>query len=80
MRVWLPFALFLLSGCIARAAVDVVTLPVKVVGKGIDSVTTSQAESDRNRGRAERKAEKRAAKARHHAEKYSGALVQHEGN
>ena len=51
----------LLSGCIARTAVDVVTLPVRVVGKGIDAVYTSQAERDRARGKRERKAEAKAA-------------------
>jgi len=35
----LPLAL---SGCIARTAVDIVTLPVKAVGAGVDAVTTSQ--------------------------------------
>ena len=53
----------LLSGCLARTAVDVVTLPVRVVGKGIDAVYTSQAERDRARGKRERKAEAKAARA-----------------
>jgi hypothetical protein len=54
----LPFAL---SGCvvetIAKTAVDVVTLPVKVVSAGVDAATTSQAEADQKRGREIRKAE-----------------------
>ena len=51
----------LLSGCVvetvAKTAVDVVTLPVKVVSAGVDAATTSQAEADRKRGREIRKAE-----------------------
>jgi hypothetical protein len=61
----LPFAL-LLSGCLARTAVDVVTLPVKVVstgvnavGAGVDAVTTSQSEADQRRGRQIREQEQR---------------------
>jgi hypothetical protein len=53
----LPLAL---GGCftsIAKAAFDVVTLPVKVVSAGVDAVTTSQAEADQKRGRELRKQE-----------------------
>ena len=50
-----------LSGCvvgtIASTAVDVATLPVKVVSHSVDAVTTSQSEADQNRGRAARKAD-----------------------
>jgi hypothetical protein len=49
-----------LSGCVAQAAVELVTLPVRVVGAGVDLATTSQAEADRKRGREIRKAEERA--------------------
>ena len=55
--ILLPLAL---CGCVvtaARTAVDIVTLPVKVVAKGVDLATTSQFEADENRGRALRKAE-----------------------
>lgn len=65
----IPLAALLLPGCIARTAVDVVTLPVRAVGAGVDAVTTSQEEADRNRGRAIRKQEERDAKARKRAEK-----------
>ena len=41
-----------LSGCLAKTAVDVVTLPVKAVSAGVDAVTTSQKEADEKRGRA----------------------------
>lgn len=52
----LPVAL---SGCLARTAVDIVTLPVKVVSAGVDAATTSQAEADQRRGREIREAEER---------------------
>jgi hypothetical protein len=52
----LPLAL---GGCVvgtvAKTAVDVVTLPVKVVSAGVDAATTSRAEADRKRGRALRR-------------------------
>jgi hypothetical protein len=55
-----------LTGCVvgtlAGAAVDVATLPVKVAAAGIDAATTSQAEADRNRGRAIRQMEERCRK------------------
>lgn len=47
----------LLSGCIARTAVDVVTAPVRAVGQVADWATTSQDEADRNRGREIREQE-----------------------
>ena len=43
-----------LSGCvgtIAKPAVDVVTLPVKVASAGVDAATTSQSERDEKAGR-----------------------------
>ena len=53
-----------LAGCItaAKTAVDIVTLPVKVVAKGVDLATTSQSEADEKRGRDLRKAEEEAGK------------------
>jgi hypothetical protein len=53
-----------LGGCVAQLAADVVTAPIKVVSKTADVLTTSQAEADRNRGRAMRKAEEKAEKER----------------
>ena len=59
----LPFAL---SGCVvasvADAAVDVATLPVRAVSKGVDVATTSQSEADEKRGRELRKAEEKAGR------------------
>jgi hypothetical protein len=61
--ILLPFAL---SGCavetVAKTAVDVVTLPVKVVSAGVDAATTSQSERDEKRGRDLRKEEERRGK------------------
>ena len=58
----LPGALskpLVLGGCVvgtvASTAVDVVTLPVKAVSKGVDAVTTSQSERDAKLGRELRK-------------------------
>lgn len=49
----------LLSGCLARTAVDLVTLPVRAASAGVDAVTTSQAEADQRRGRQIREEEER---------------------
>lgn len=57
-----PLAAVLLSGCLARTAVDVVTLPVRVAGKAVDAVTTSQSEADEKRGREIRKREEKLGK------------------
>lgn len=55
-------AALLLSGCIAKTALDVVTAPVKVVGKAADLATTSQSEADEKRGREIRKREEELGK------------------
>ena len=60
MRIMLVALMaLLLSGCIARTAVDVVTAPVRAVGQVADWTTTSQDEADRNRGREIREEEER---------------------
>jgi hypothetical protein len=64
----------LLSGCvvgtIAKTAVDVATIPVKVASAGVDAATTSQSEADENRGREARKEdERRGHEARQMAER-----------
>jgi hypothetical protein len=64
MKKLAPLVLLpMLGGCVvgtvARTAVDVVTLPVKVASAGMDAVTTSQAEADQKRGRDLRKEEER---------------------
>lgn len=54
-------ACILLSGCVSLVS-DVVTAPIKVVSKTADVLTTSQSESDENRGREMRKREERLGK------------------
>lgn len=59
-RFAMTFALclpLLAGGCIAKTAIDVVTLPVRATGQVIDWTTTSQEEADRNYGRKMRKQE-----------------------
>lgn len=72
MRVLLPLLPVMLTGCLSTAA-TIVTAPVRIVGAGIDvavdSVTTTQEEADRNRGRAIRKQEEADARAARKAEK-----------
>jgi hypothetical protein len=52
-------------GTVAKAAVDVATLPVKVASAGVDAATTSQSEADEKRGRElRRQDEERGKQAR----------------
>jgi hypothetical protein len=66
MRPALLVAPLALTGCVvgtvARTAVDVATIPVKVVSAGVDAATTSQSERDEERGREIRKQEEEAGK------------------
>jgi hypothetical protein len=55
----LVLAALALQGCLAKAAVNAVTLPVKVASRGVDLATTSQSEADEARGREIRKREER---------------------
>jgi hypothetical protein len=59
-----PLAGLLASGCIAKTAANIVTLPVKAVGQTADWATTSQDEADRNYGRKMREKEAREGKER----------------
>ena len=59
----------LLGGCVvgtvAKTAVDVATLPVKVASAGVDAATTSQSERDEKAGRElRRQDEERGRQAR----------------
>jgi len=63
----LPLAM-VVAGCVSTA-VAVVKAPFQLVGAGVDVMTTSQEEADRNRGRALRKQDEAAAKADKRAEK-----------
>jgi hypothetical protein len=60
--VALGLASLALQGCLAKAAVGVVTLPVKVASRGVDMATTSQSEADEKRGREIRKREEQLGK------------------
>ena len=79
MRIVLILALpIALAGCvatIAKTAVDVVTLPVKVVSKSVDLATTSQSEADEKRGRELRKTEEEAGRSAREAEKRCRVLT-----
>ena len=59
-------AIPLLSGCVvgtvAKTAVDVATIPVKVASAGVDAATTSQSEADEKRGRELRKQDEERGK------------------
>ena len=64
----------LLGGCVvgtvAKTAVDVASIPVKVASAGVDAATTSQSEADAKRGRELRKQdERRGQQARLAAER-----------
>jgi isocitrate lyase len=65
-RIISLFLAVFLSGCVvetvAKTAVDVVTIPVKVASAGVDAVTTSQKEADEKRGRQLRKQEEERGK------------------
>ena len=62
-----------LSGCVvgtvAKTAVDVVSVPVKVASAGVDAVTTSQSERDEKRGRELRKQEEERGRLYREAQK-----------
>lgn len=77
MRILVAMLLLtLLPACIARTAVDIVTLPVRAVGAGVDAVTTSQSEADRKRGRAIREEEERLGREDRLREKRERALLE----
>lgn len=60
-------ATLMLGGCvvetIAKTAVTIVTLPVRVASAGVDAVTTSQSEADQKRGRELRRQEEAQGRA-----------------
>ena len=70
MRIYAAAALALaLPGCIAKTALDIVTLPVKVASAGVDAVVTTQAEADQKRGRQIREREECMGKEARRAER-----------
>lgn len=70
-----PLAALLLSGCLARTALDVVTLPVKVASKGVDLATTSQSEADQKRGKEIRQRAERLGKLEREFDKLQGQCL-----
>lgn len=58
----LTLATLALSGCIAKTALDVATLPVRAASSAVDLATTSQSEKDEKRGRELRQAEQEIGK------------------
>lgn len=71
-----PALALLLPGCIAKTAVDVVTLPVKVASKGVDLATTSQSEADQKRGREIRQREEKLGKLQRDYDKAQGKCLE----
>jgi hypothetical protein len=73
-RALLLLAPLALGGCmvdtIAKTAVGIVTLPVKVASAGVDAVTTSQTEADQKRGREIRQREERVGKLQRERDRY----------
>jgi hypothetical protein len=71
MRLFLllPLLALALPGCIAKTALDVATLPVKVASAGVDAVVTTQAEADQKRGRQIRRQEECLGKEERKARK-----------
>ena len=71
VKALLFIPLLAVTGCVTvvKTAVDVVTLPVKVVAAGVDAATTSKSEADQKRGRDLRKAEEAAGKRQRDWEK-----------
>ena len=67
MRAYLPVLLVapVLAGCVvasvAKTAVDVVSIPVKVVGNGINAAPPSQKRADEKRGRTLRREDEQRA-------------------
>jgi hypothetical protein len=55
--ILLGAAALLLPGCIARTALEVASIPVKVASAGVDAAITTQAEADQKRGRRIRRQE-----------------------
>jgi hypothetical protein len=50
-----PLLALSLAGCLAKTAVDVVTLPVRATAAGVRAVTPNHKKEDERRGRAMRK-------------------------
>jgi len=74
------FLAFSLSGCVAKTALDLATLPVRAAGtavgaagSAVDAVTTSQKEADQKLGRKIRKQEECMGREQKRAERQDRA-------
>ena len=65
----LSAAALALPGCIAKTAIDVATIPVKIASAGVDAAITTQAEADQKRGRQIRRQEECVGKEERKARK-----------
>ncbi|HEY7809115.1 MAG TPA: hypothetical protein VIA98_01900 [Allosphingosinicella sp.] len=65
----LPLLALGLSGCVAKTALDIATLPVKAASAAVDAATVSQAEADQKRGRQIREYEECLGREDRRAEK-----------
>jgi uncharacterized lipoprotein YajG len=65
----LPLLALALSGCVAKTALDISTLPVKAASAAVDAATVSQAEADQKRGRQIREYEECLGREDRRAEK-----------
>ncbi len=70
----------LLGGCLAQAALDVATAPVRVAAKAVDLATTSQSESDEQRGRELRRREERLGQLEREYGRYAGRCAKGDGD
>src|SRR3954462_7723119 len=70
MRILLLALPLALSGCLARTAISVVTLPGRGVSAGVDAVPTSQSEADQRRGRQIREEEEREGRIARRCEQH----------
>lgn len=64
-----PLLLMGLTGCVAKTALDIVTMPVRAGAQAADWATTSQDEADRNYGRKMRNQEAREGRERKKADR-----------
>lgn len=66
MRLLILLLPFALGGCVvetvAKTAVDVVTIPVKVASAGVNAVVPNQRKADEKRGREARKEDEQRGK------------------
>jgi hypothetical protein len=65
------------GGCVASVVADVVTAPIKIVGKSADLLTTSQSEFDENRGRALRHRDEKLGKLSRDRDEYGKKCAKH---